>query len=73
MENLAFVDERVGLSADPVSVIASMIINDGELDRDTRHNLFSAEYTHLGVACGCHSTIGEVCCFAYGRGIDDGN
>lgn len=32
MENLAFVDERVGLSADPVSVIASMIINDGELD-----------------------------------------
>lgn len=32
VENLAFVDERAGLSADPVSVISTMIINDGELD-----------------------------------------
>ena len=35
IENLAFIDERAGLSADPVSVISTMIINDGELDRDT--------------------------------------
>jgi len=73
VENLAFVDEWAGLSADPVSVISTMIINDGELDWDTRHNLFNPEYTHLGVACGCHATIGEVCCFAYGKDIDDGN
>ena len=32
VENLAFIDERAGLSADPVSVVATMIINDGELD-----------------------------------------
>ena len=49
-----------------------MIINDGELDRDTRNNLLSPKWTHAGIACGCHSTIGEVCCFAYGVDIDDG-
>jgi len=73
VENLAFVDERAGLSTDSANIIASMIINDGELDRDTRHNLFNNEYTHVGIACGCHATIGEVCCFAYGKDIDDGN
>lgn len=73
MENLAFIDERSGLSADPDSVIGTMIINDGELDRDTRNNLFNEDFTHVGVACGCHSTIGEVCCFAYGKDIDDGS
>ena len=50
-----------------------MIINDGELDRDTRKNVLSQEFTHLGIACGCHSVIGEVCCFAYGKDINDGN
>jgi hypothetical protein len=70
---LAFIDERAGLSADPVSIISTMIINDGELDRDTRNNLLNPDFTHIGIACGCHSVIGEVCCFAYGKNIDDGN
>lgn len=73
VENLAFIDERAGLSADPQSIISTMIINDGELDRDTRNNLLNADFTHIGIACGCHSVIGEVCCFAYGKNIDDGN
>ena len=71
VENLAFIDERSGLSSDPTSVIASMIINDGELDRDSRNNLLNQDYTHVGIACGCHKTIGEVCCFAYGKDIID--
>ena len=41
VENLAFIDERSGLSAEPESVISQMIINDGELDRDTRKNVLS--------------------------------
>ncbi len=73
VENLAFIDERSGLSADPDSVIGTMIINDGELDRDTRNNLLNEDFTHVGIACGCHKTIGEVCCFAYGKDIDDGS
>jgi uncharacterized protein YkwD len=73
VENLAFVDERAGLSAEPESVITTMIINDGELDRDTRNNLLSSDFTHVGIACGCHSVIGEACCFAYGTYVDDGN
>ena len=73
VENLAFIDERSGLSAEPESVISQMIINDGELDRDTRKNVLSQEFTHIGIACGCHSVIGEVCCFAYGKDINDGN
>jgi hypothetical protein len=50
-----------------------MIINDGEIDRDTRNNLMNPEFTHVGIACGCHTVIGEVCCFAYGKKIDDGS
>ncbi|NQX99248.1 MAG: hypothetical protein HRT73_15425 [Flavobacteriales bacterium] len=72
VENLAFIDESAGLSPEAESVITQMLINDGELDRDTRNNLLSEEFTHLGVACGCHSSVGEVCCFAYGSDIDDG-
>lgn len=73
VENLAFIDERAGLSADPTSIISTMIINDGELDRDTRNNLLNPDFTHIGIACGCHTIIGEVCCFAYGKNIEDGN
>jgi uncharacterized protein YkwD len=73
VENLAFIDERAGLSADPISIIATMIINDGELDWDTWNNLLNPEFTHIGIACGCHTVIGEVCCFSYGKNIDDGN
>lgn len=73
VENLAFIDERAGLSAEADSVIATMIINDGELDRDTRNNVLNEDFTHVGIACGCHSKVGEVCCFAYGSDIDDGN
>jgi len=73
VENLAFVDERNGLPSDPQAIIASLIINDGELDRDSRNNMLSVDYTHAGIACGCHKTIGEVCCFAYGKDIVDGN
>jgi len=35
VENLAFIDERNGLSTDAENIIASLIINDGELDRDS--------------------------------------
>ena len=73
IENLSFIDERSGLNAVPESVVSTMIVSDGELDRDTRENVFSPDFTHVGVACGCHSVIGEVCCFAYGKDIDDGN
>lgn len=72
VENLAFIDERSGLSAEPEQVIATMIINDGELDRDTRNNILNPDFTHMGIACGCHTKVGEVCCFAYGKDIDDG-
>ena len=72
VENLAFIDERAGLSAEPDSVILQMIINDGEVDRDTRGNVFNDDFTDLGVACGCHKIIGQVCCFAYGENINDG-
>ena len=72
VENLAFIDESAGLSPDAESVITQMLINDGELDRDTRNNLLSGDFTHVGVACGCHATVGEVCCFAYGTDVDDG-
>ena len=72
VENLAFIDEDAGLSPEAENVITQMLINDGELDRDTRKNLLSEDFTHIGVACGCHSTVGEVCCFAYGSDIDDG-
>jgi len=72
VENLAFIDERNGLSTDAENIIASLIINDGELDRDSWNNLLSQDSTHVGIACGCHKTIGEVCCFAYGKDIDDG-
>jgi uncharacterized protein YkwD len=73
VENLAFIDERAGLSSNSESVVATMIINDGELERDTRNNLLNPDFTHVGIACSCHTSIGEVCCFSYGKDINDGN
>lgn len=37
-------------------------------DRDA---LFNNDFTHVGIACGCHATREEVCCFAYGKDVVD--
>lgn len=34
-----------------------------------RENLFNGAFTHVGIACGCHSSQTEVCCFAYGKDV----
>jgi hypothetical protein len=36
-----------------------------------RLSLFNPEFTHVGISCGCHTTMREVCCFAYGKDVVD--
>jgi len=36
-----------------------------------REALFNADFTHVGISCGCHATKEEMCCFAYGKDVID--
>lgn len=46
-------------------VIMGLIIDDGVPDRGHRHNIFSAEFRFIGVACGPHTTFHTMCAVDY--------
>ncbi len=36
-----------------------------------RKGLFDIAYSHAGVACGCDSTYGDICCIMLGKNVVD--
>jgi uncharacterized protein YkwD len=52
---------------DALGVIVSLTLDDGEIDRPHRENLFKSDYSKVGIACGPHKTEYEMCVmdFAY--------
>ena len=46
---------------DEIGVIVSMALDDGEVERPHRENLFNSEYKKIGIACGAHKTEYEMC------------
>ena len=46
---------------DEIGVIVSMALDDGEVERPLRENLFNSEYKKIGIACGAHKTEYEMC------------
>ena len=50
-ENLAYATYE---DDDGVDVIMQFIIDDGVTGRGHRANIFNTEWTHVGIACGCH-------------------
>ena len=52
---------------DEIDVIVSMTLDDGEIDRPHRNNLFKNDFKKIGIACGPHKTEFEMCVmdFAY--------
>ena len=63
-ENLSYSDVDNG-----EQVILQLLIDDGVPSRGHRHNIMHADFTHLGVSCGCHNGYTEMCCLAYGRDV----
>lgn len=58
-ENLAYAryDDTSG-----VRVIEQFIVDDGVPSRGHRSNIYNKGWTHTGIACGCHSVYGDICC-----------
>lgn len=50
---------------DGVAVITQFIVDDGVLSRGHRTNIYNPAWTHTGIACGCNSQYGDVCCIQY--------
>ncbi len=46
---------------DEIGVIISMTLDDGEVERPHRGNLFKEEFKKIGVACGPHQTEYDMC------------
>ena len=40
-------------------------------DSTEREYHFSADYTHIGISCGCHAKEGDFCCIGYGTNVVD--
>lgn len=67
-ENIAYSNVENGYD-----VILQLIIDDGVSTRGHRDNIMNADFTHVGVSCGCHSTYTEMCCIAYGKNVAESN
>ena len=65
-ENLVYSDAITG-----VDMISQLIIDAGVPSRGHRDNIYNTDFTHAGVSCGCHTSYTEMCCIAYGAGIQD--
>ena len=52
-------------------MVKSLIIDDGHYARKDRDVISDGDFTHAGVACGCHSTYGDMCCVMVGRDVRD--
>lgn len=50
---------------DAMGVLVSLILDDGELERPDRYNLFRPDYLKVGVACGPHKTEYQLCVFDF--------
>ena len=46
---------------DEIGVIVSMTLDDGEIERPHRENLFNNDYKKIGIACGPHKTEFQMC------------
>ena len=46
---------------DEIGVIVSMTLDDGEVERPHRENLFKEEFKKVGIACGPHKTEYDMC------------
>ncbi len=47
--------------ADPVGVVAQLLIDDGVHDRGHRHALLDPSWRYVGVSCGAHSVYRGMC------------
>lgn len=54
-ENLSYGD-----IVNPEDPVLQLIIDDGVPSRGHRTNIYNADFTHLGVSCGCHKGYGEM-------------
>lgn len=46
---------------DAMGVIVSLVLDDGEVNRPHRENLFGGNYKKIGISCGPHSTEYQMC------------
>ena len=46
---------------DEKDVIVSMALDDGEVERPHRENLFNCDFKKIGISCGPHKTEYEMC------------
>ncbi len=51
--------------------LKTFVIPDINNEIEEREALFSNKFTHVGVACGCDSTFGDICCVMLGKNIND--
>ena len=65
-ENIAYANFENGYD-----VILQLIIDDGVSSRGHRDNILNADYTHIGVSCGCHASYTEMCCITYGKDVTE--
>ena len=40
-------------------------------NEDERGFMFDGENTHVGISCGCHADLDDMCCYAYGKNVVD--
>ena len=55
----------------PEDAIMGLLIDDGFASRGHRYQIMDPEVTHVGISCGCHAKFIEMCCFAYGKDIEE--
>ena len=46
---------------DEIGVIIAMTLDDGEIERPHRENLFNTDYKKIGISCGPHKTEYQMC------------
>lgn len=51
--------------------LKTFVIPDVNNEIEEREALFSERFTHAGVACGCDSTYGDICCVMLGKNVID--
>ena len=51
--------------------LKSFVIPDINNEIEEREALFSNRFTHAGVACGCDSNYGDICCVMLGKNVID--
>lgn len=48
------------------NMIKSLLMDESNSGYPDRQTMFNKRWTHAGVACGCHSYYGDMCCVMMG-------